>query len=219
VSGSGDASLERLLDADNAERHRASAALHDDPVQLLTVAIMRLDLLAGALDDERAVAMTEEARRVVRDALDHTRSMCADLDAPMVQREGLAVALTDLGDQLFAGVPSRVTIDAEMLHEPSIETASVVYRATREALTNARRHAEASIVHASLRTEGDGIESVVRDDGSGFTLSDDAPREHGGVRSGLALATDLVTSVGGRWAIESAPGAGTTVTFWVPMPR
>jgi len=43
VGGRDNASLARLLDAHDAERHRLSAALHDDPVQLLTVALMRLD--------------------------------------------------------------------------------------------------------------------------------------------------------------------------------
>jgi signal transduction histidine kinase len=216
VSRSGDSSLARLLEAENAERHRLSAALHDDPVQLLTVAVMRLDLLAGSLDDERATAMTEEVRQVVRDALDHTRAFCAELDAPVVQREGLAAAVAELGEQLFSGVATGFSIEAELAHEPPTAAASVVYRATREALRNARRHAGASSVQVALRDAGDGFESIVRDDGSGFTPSDDDPTEHGGVAFGLAVVADLVTSVGGRWSIDSTPGTGTTVTVWVP---
>jgi signal transduction histidine kinase len=216
VSGSGEPSLDRLLDAENAERHRLSAALHDDPVQLLTVAIMRLDLLVGTLDDDRTIAMTEELRGVIRDALDHTREFCSELDAPIARREGLADAVTELGERLFSDVPTEFTIDVPPMHEISVAAASIVYRVTREALHNARRHAEASVVHVSLRDLDEGIESVVNDDGTGFTPSVDDQQERGGVALGLALATELVASVGGRWSIESAPGSGATVTFWVP---
>jgi two-component system, NarL family, sensor histidine kinase UhpB len=216
IGGSGDPSVGRLLDADNAERHRLSAALHDDAIQLLTVAVMRLDLLAGALDDERAIAMTEEVRRVVREALDHTRTFCADLDAPVLQRDGLAAAITELGEQLFSDVPTQLTVEAQLRYPPTITAASVVYRLTREALSNARHHAEASVVRVELRGDDDGIESVVRDDGSGFVPSAAGPHEHGGVMFGLALASNLVVSVGGRWSIEGRPGSGTAVTFWVP---
>jgi signal transduction histidine kinase len=216
IGGSGNPSVGRLIDAENAERHRLSAALHDDPVQLLTVAVMRLDLLAGALDDERAIAMTEEVRRVVRDALDHTRAFCADLDAPVLQRDGLAAAITELGEQLFSDAPAQLTVEAQLMQPPSTTIASVVYRLTREALSNARRHAEASVVQVELRGDDDGIESVVHDDGSGFAPSTADPHEHGGVTFGLAFAADLVSSVGGHWSIDSAPGNGTTVTYWVP---
>jgi len=218
VSGSGEASLSRLLAAENAERHRFTAAVHDDPVQLLTVAFMRLDLLAGELDDERSIAMTDEVRRVVRDALDHTRALCSELDAPVLQREGLVAAIAELGEQLFSDVPTRFTLEADVTDEPPIAAASVLYRASREALSNARRHAEASGVHVVVRgaDDVDGIESVVRDNGSGFTPAEDESRDHGGVVVGLAFAVDLVTSVGGRWSIDSEPGRGTTATFWVP---
>jgi ketosteroid isomerase-like protein len=61
------------------ERRRIAAQLHDEPVQLLTVAMMRLDLLERAPSDDARRDQLEDARRAVRDALEHLRSLITEL--------------------------------------------------------------------------------------------------------------------------------------------
>jgi ketosteroid isomerase-like protein len=61
------------------ERRRIAARLHDDPVQLLTVAMMRLDLLERAIGVDTARDQLEDARTAVRDALEHLRTLVTEL--------------------------------------------------------------------------------------------------------------------------------------------
>jgi uncharacterized protein (TIGR02246 family) len=62
-----------------ADRRRIAAQLHDDPVQLLAVAMMRLDLLERAGADDGARDQLEHARQAVRDALEHLRALITEL--------------------------------------------------------------------------------------------------------------------------------------------
>jgi signal transduction histidine kinase len=61
------------------DRRRIAAQLHDDPVQLLTVAMMRLDLLERAAADDGAHDQLDHARQAVRDALEHLRALITEL--------------------------------------------------------------------------------------------------------------------------------------------
>ncbi len=63
----------------NTERRRIAARLHDDPVQLLSVAMMRLDLAARAIADDGLRGQLDGARRAVRDSLEHLRAFIAEL--------------------------------------------------------------------------------------------------------------------------------------------
>jgi signal transduction histidine kinase len=63
----------------DAERRRFAGQLHDDPVQLLTVAMMRLDLLERAVAGDGAHDQLEHARQAVRDALEHLRALITQL--------------------------------------------------------------------------------------------------------------------------------------------
>ncbi len=76
-----------------------------------------------------------------------------------------------------------------------------------EALSNASRHAEATCVDVALNA-GDRLELVIHDDGRG--LSGDEPR------SGLENMAQRAARHGGNFAVTSAPGQGTTVTWSVP---
>jgi signal transduction histidine kinase len=105
------------------------------------------------------------------------------------------------------------------------ETESAVYRIAQEALTNAARHSGATHVVVSLHFDGDRLTAMVRDDGSGFLISDGrAPDRVGG--DGVAESTsgfglngmrERAELVGAELEVESHPGAGTTVRVSVSM--
>jgi signal transduction histidine kinase len=87
-------------------------------------------------------------------------------------------------------------------------------RIGQEAITNAVRHARAHAIVAELRFEPGRVRLAVRDDGSGFDA--DSTLYAGTGHFGLIGMRERAKRIGGRLTIESAPGAGSTVTVELP---
>jgi signal transduction histidine kinase len=92
-------------------------------------------------------------------------------------------------------------------------TALLVYRTAQEALVNVRKHARASTVRVTLADLDGGYLVRISDDGVGYNPADVENRPG---HLGLLLMQERPQIAGGWCGIESAPGAGTTVIFWVP---
>jgi signal transduction histidine kinase len=92
----------------------------------------------------------------------------------------------------------------------------IVYRIAQEAITNVRKHARAESVEVTVAGRDGGVLVSVKDDGEGM-----AQPGAGTTRSrsfGVAGMRERAQMAGGWWRLDSAPGEGTTVEFWVPAP-
>ena len=87
-------------------------------------------------------------------------------------------------------------------------SSALLYRVAREALSNSAKHSGATTVVLSLRTDQQGAEISVSDNGKGFDRSNRAAEGH----LGLRILQDTIREAGGALEILSVPGAGTTVT-------
>lgn len=193
-------------------------ALHDDVAQNLFLARMALAELAGRIEVgsvERSLA-DDALERIAaalsgtRDLIDGLRSAdeptASDL-APALRRElvdfsartGMAVSHSESG--LPIALPPRVVAN--------------VLAIVREALANAHKHAGASEVRLRGRYRQGWTRLTVTDDGLGFrTMPVD--RVEGGLGLGMGAMHERARAIGGRIALRSAAGAGTTVTIDVP---
>jgi len=88
-----------------------------------------------------------------------------------------------------------------------VETAA--YFAVAEALTNAAKHADATVVSVAVEVHDRVLRVRVSDDGRGGADP--------GAGSGLVGLKDRVEALGGRFAVQTAPGAGTTVHAELPL--
>jgi signal transduction histidine kinase len=108
-------------------------------------------------------------------------------------------------------VPIDVPAPADRVHlAPEIE--EHLYRLALEALNNALKHAGASRLAVGLAAAGGEFRLTVQDDGVGFD-PDVARPGH----MGLTTMRERAAAVGGRLAIDSAPGRGTRVEVTVPL--
>jgi signal transduction histidine kinase len=106
-------------------------------------------------------------------------------------------------------------VDDRLDSEPSPESRAVLYRVALEALTNVRKHARASSVDVVLERRGDGVAVRIRDDGAGFEVP--SPEAGSGAgHIGLLSMRERAEAAGGRFALSTTPGEGTTVDFWMP---
>ncbi|MCW2867207.1 MAG: domain S-box protein [Marmoricola sp.] len=206
--------LGRLVEAQEDERHRIAADVHDDSVQALAAVELRLGLLRRQLGEadpalQDAVA---KAHRSVPEATSRLRHLLFDLESPAL-RADLATALAEAADFVLedSGVRWSVLGDRSIdLPQASRVTA---YRVVKEALTNVRKHADARLVEIVLARVAGGVEVVVADDGRG--VSPDAVVDRPG-HLGVSGMRDRASVAGGRVDVGPGPEGGTRVRLWLP---
>jgi signal transduction histidine kinase len=138
------------------------------------------------------------------------RSLVFDLRPPALDWAGVASALRLYLDETKERFGLGYQLDSRLPDEPPLEVRLIAYRIAQEAITNVVKHAGASTVAVALGARDGGVHVTVRDDGAGVKSAPSA-------RSfGLAAMRERAESAGGWWRIESPPGAGTTVEFWLP---
>ncbi len=211
-----------LVRAQEEERARIAADIHDDPLQKLTAVGMRLAMLRREVGDgsREDVAQLEETVGLTIESLRH---LLFEVHPPVLDREGLAAALRQYLREAaevaeVVGLSSNVvglssTVDDLMSAEPPQTTRAICYRIAQEALANVRKHARATEVRVVLESRDGGTLVRIHDDGVGF--SPDAVPE---VPSHLGMTEmrERAESAGGWLRVESSPDAGTNVEFWIP---
>jgi two-component system, NarL family, sensor kinase len=208
--------LERTLEASDDERRRIAADLHDGVVQDLAGISYSLSAAAEQADERSATetrSAVREAAAATRGAMRRLRSVLVEIHPPNLRATGLAAALQDVVAPLAAGnVETSLTVADEPLSE---DVERLFYRAAGEAIRNVRRHADASNVAVRVSSSNGVARLEVVDDGVGFTAAErERSRAEGHV--GLSLLEELASRVGGRLAVVSTPGAGTSFELEVP---
>jgi len=203
----------RLVTAQEEERRRIAADVHNGPVQTVVALGIRLELLARRLANPEERAEMERIRATLADALTGLRTLMVELRPLALGRDGLEAALREHQARMKETGGPAVSLVADLRSEPPAEAQAVLFRIAQEALANVRKHAAASQVTVTLADDGEGAKLSVRDDGRGFDLASPAVPGH----LGLATMHERATMAGGWCRFESAPGAGATVTAWVPF--
>jgi signal transduction histidine kinase len=202
--------LRQLVTAQEDERRRLAANLHDDTIQALAAALLHLDVLEARAD--RAIrdpgdggrdawdAVRSSATRVrqnVEHSLQSARTFLFDLRPPVLDEAGLETALQRqldrVAEQNDCAVELRWAV-AERL-DPDRET--ILFRAVQEALANVVKHAHAAKVAIRAWRDGGMVVVEVADDGSGSPA--------GAERPAATVALEPAASLGHGAA---GPGAG-----------
>jgi signal transduction histidine kinase len=115
--------------------------------------------------------------------------------------------------ETHTGIEGKLDVQGD-LSSLSDSQKIVLFRVVQEALSNVRKHSEATGVSVVLRSRRTFVEVSVTDDGRGFD-----PRGLGTDRLGLSGISERVRLLGGAVEIETSPGAGTTVRATLPQWR
>jgi two-component system, NarL family, sensor histidine kinase UhpB len=205
-----------VMRAQEEERRRLARDLHDEVNQALTAILLRLEALAQESPPERAGEVAE-LKRLVNQAMDELLNLARQLRPTALDDHGLVPAI----DAQLKRFAARTGVEARMQAEGDVDTLeedvqTAVYRVAQEALTNAERHAGATVVEVDLEVSDERTQLRVRDDGSGFdpgragrSNAQDPTAPGLGLR-GMAERARLV---GGELDVRSAPGGGTSVTL------
>jgi PAS domain S-box-containing protein len=205
-----------LVRAQEDERKRIAEGIHDDSIQIMATVGLRLGMLARRVESSEDRAQVEELQELVERSVARLRTLLFELTPPELKRAGLAAAVMELLRKMASEEPRSMAYEvANRLHgEPPEETQVLLYRMAQEALTNVRKHAQASRVDVAIEEEDGGVLMEVRDDGMGFSASETLSRPG---HLGLAAMRERAEMARGWWTIDSTPGEGTAVRFWLPL--
>jgi signal transduction histidine kinase len=203
----------RLLDAQEEERRAISRELHDQVGQSLGTLLVDAGQLATLVPPQIPGAQERlgRIRQVAENTLQEVRDIALLLRPSMLDDLGLVAALDWQAREVERRSDAQVYFDAQGVSEnlPD-EYKTTIYRLVQEALHNAVRHAAAKHIRLVLHQAQQKITVTVSDDGRGF----DPSRNRG---MGLLGMEERVKRLGGAFAIESNPGAGTTLRFELPV--
>lgn len=203
-----------------AERQRLAQQIHDTVAQGYVGIVTHLEAAEAVLGggDAGVRKHVAEAKASARASLDEARRLVWDLRPDLLDGAPLPVVLArQLGEWTGkTGVAaSQVVTGTARPLDANRETA--LLQAVREGLNNIRSHARASRVTVTLSYMDDEVALDIKDDGRGFSPdpAEARPRESGGF--GLRALDERVRGLGGRLAVETAPGEGTLLTVSLPL--
>jgi len=204
---------ERLVLGREEERRRLHRDLHDGLGPTLAGVVLGLDAVHRALGGDQAAVgqLVDRLKADVQAAVADTRRLVYELRPPALDELGLVAALRKQAASLgLDGQGLQVQVQApDRLDGLPAAVEVAAYRITLEALTNARRHAQAHRCQVRLALD-DGLGIEVRDDGRGLPAD---PAD--GV--GLASMRERAAELGGWCQIEPVPNGGTSVRAWLPV--
>ena len=211
--------LARLLEAQEEERVRIAADLHDDTIQAMTAALLRLDSAQHVLaPNDQASDRVARARATLAEAIERTRKLTFNLRPQLLEAEGLTAAVSDLAHHAADHVGFHVDLDLCVARYSDV-IESLVFRTIHEALINIQRHANAQRVRIEVRDADGFITGTVADDGAGFDVVVARARARATHHFGLDNSAERLRLAGGNLTLVSTPGVGTCVTFALPVHR
>lgn len=203
---------ERELSARLAERESLARAIHDSVLQALALVHKRGRELARATPVDPA-EVGKLAEMAGRQEAELRALILRPLRPEPVGRSSLRSALEKMSREIDGVVVTVSVVDDVFMPAGAVAELAA---AARQALENVARHSEAPRATVFADDEGGAVTLSVKDDGKGFTYDEQELQRQGKVGI-LKSMKGRIEDLGGRVTIESAPGKGTEVEFWVPL--
>jgi signal transduction histidine kinase len=207
--------LSRLVAAQEEERQRIAAEIHDDPVQQLYAATLRLGMLQDRLTDPADREAFEHVQDIVGGTIGRLRRMLFELQPRSLETDGLGHALAEYVDFANQESDTKYQLEDRLTTPLSPDIRATAYRMVLEAISNVRKHSAATSATITISDQEDGLLVTVSDDGRGFLMDDRVDQPRPG-HLGLPAMRERVEVAGGHLNIASAPGEGTTLEVWLP---
>ena len=195
-----------------AERERLAREIHDTLAQGFTSIVALAQAVQAESDSDPAAAArhVELIRNTARDNLAEARTMVTRLTPAALEEGTLSAALRRQCDRLAAetGIAIDVRIDDD-LPQLGMAVDVVLLRSAQEAMTNVRRHSQASELQVRLQPDVEGVRLSLSDNGVGLQPDH---LEGFGLR-GMRARLD---QVGGTLTLSTPEGGGVRVVVAVP---
>ncbi|MDT5303855.1 MAG: hypothetical protein QOG79_7279 [Mycobacterium sp.] len=202
------ASRARIIAAGDEARRRIERDLHDGAQQQLVSLGLRLRAAEARVPPElhQLKEQISDTVRSLAGVSEEVQEISRGIHPAILSKGGLGPALKSLARR--SGVPVDLDVDLGA-DRRLLETTEVgAYYVAAEALTNAAKHARASVVTVRVDTDGANLRLSIQDDGIGGVDTANG--------SGLVGLVDRVEALGGQMTISSQPGNGTSLHVEIP---
>ena len=197
---------------------RISRDLHDEIAQTLVginvqLAALTKEAAGGPKGLQQKIA---RAQKMVEKSVEKVHQFARKLRPALLDDLGLIPALHAFmkGFTKRTGVHTSLTAIAAAERLDAAKR-TVLFRVAQEALTNVARHAQANRVEVIIQNLPEGICMKIKDDGKSFQV-DRVLDGKGCKHLGLLGMRERLEMVGGNFAVESAPGKGSTIIAQIP---
>ena len=203
----------QLIDSQEAERKRIAAELHDSLGQnLLIVKNWALVGLNALSKDNPAREHLTEISETTSLALDEVREIAHNLRPYQLERLGLTNTLDYMMRNVRNSSDIEFAVELENIDGLLPRDSEInLYRVVQEVINNVIKHSEAGEARLAISRSAGGVQVLCQDNGKGFDPAAAASSRQSGM--GLSGLSERVRILGGNYTIESAPGAGTTITI------
>jgi signal transduction histidine kinase len=212
---------DRLIVVEEDVRHQLARDLHDGPTQLLAAIIMSANFVKEAIKHdslEHAIKELNEMLPVAEKALHQVRTLLFNLRPVILETQGLVPALDTYAQRLreVEGLNTVLNATGEfgrLSHNAEVAIFSIV----QEAISNAKKHAQASRIDIEVTPSDDNLTVVVRDDGVGFDVKAVTGRYEERGSLGMLNMQERAELVDGELSLSSQPGKGTSISLQLPL--
>lgn len=205
----------RMVLQQEEERRRLARELHDETAQLLSAVKMELAVLREVVPEPHTVRV-DDALALTDAGIRSIRAVMHDLRPTLLDDLGLVPALRSVATAFAQRSGTQVRLNLLPAVElPALDDGAdlAFYRALQEALSNIGRHAGASVVDITLRSDDGNVTLTVVDDGCGL------PADLGAIRSGMGLIgmRERFASLGGSVQLRDVPDGGAQLEVSLPL--
>ncbi len=214
--------LQHSLTAQEEERKRIARELHDGTSQMLTGLALNLQAARdiaemNGIKDAMMEQRLEKAHSLAVQTSMEVTKLINDLRPTLLDSLGLAPAIQRYVETWLKPEGIQATLETKGHERLPSEVEVALFRITQEAINNIMKHAKAKNVAIDLECDGEKCVLRIEDDGQGFDVEEITKVEKTGRGVGLFGMKERVSLVGGRCAIESRRGQGTTIVSEVPL--
>lgn len=209
----------KILAGQEEERRRISRDIHDGLAQSFADSILRLQSAVQLLDREpkQARSALGDLENGLRDSLGKIRDLISNLFPRELRTAGLVGAIGQFLDRVVKHSELRVSFEHRGLEdELPAALESTLYCIVQEALYNVRKHAGAAKVQIDLDCDSRRVRLTIEDDGCGFDPKRVLVDQNAQNTYGLLSMQERAELAGGTMEIDSRPGAGTKLSFFLP---
>ncbi len=213
---------ERILEIEENSRKALVRDLHDIPTQTISAVTMRIRIIQKLMEKDRSAEVPEELDNVeemAQRATEEIRHVLFKLRPLALESQGLLPALEQLVEKTRKTYKQNITLQATPGCTSDLNEAAqgALFYLIEEAVSNARKYAEATAIQIKLGRKNGYLIARVKDNGVGFDMSLVTDNYEARGSFGMVNMHERAEMVGGTLDLQSAPGKGTAVTVMIPI--